>query len=429
MDKRAGAVAAGLVVLVLALAGCSSSTDEEAERGLGDASPSAAAVTAAAAASAAPAPAAASASAAPAAAAATAQSPGQPSGQAEPTAPKPTRCVPFAGAQCDGAQFIGANLAGSDLSGIHLAGANLGGAILSHSNLSGADLTGAILEGANLTGAILTNAQLAQARMGNATFAEADLSTFEASDPIFSASVLCMTKMAGGVINSRNCPCSTSAGGGSSGEPVLGTMSPGALSFMPRNYIAAKSQVLAIDQFPAFYALVGNLYGGDGRTTFGLPTPTGPWAGLRQGPDGTGDCLQWTVPLDGTFPQPEGGITALPGEVLLTSIGPFGQRSLSAAGLTKVGLGYLLGANFSAWQVPQNWPNDTSVLIGSLHLFPSSAPLPAGVVPADGNLVKNLKVGTVDALRALLGDNVPYVQAPDGYVWGVATDGIYPQRG
>jgi microcystin-dependent protein len=42
-------------------------------------------------------------------------------------------------------------------------------------------------------------------------------------------------------------------------------------NFAPRNWAFCDGQLLAISQNDALFSLLGTLYGGDGRTTFGLP--------------------------------------------------------------------------------------------------------------------------------------------------------------
>jgi microcystin-dependent protein len=51
-------------------------------------------------------------------------------------------------------------------------------------------------------------------------------------------------------------------------------------NFCPHGFAAAEGQLLSIAQNNALFALLGTTYGGDGRTTFGLPdlrgrTPVG----------------------------------------------------------------------------------------------------------------------------------------------------------
>ena len=54
-------------------------------------------------------------------------------------------------------------------------------------------------------------------------------------------------------------------------EPFVGQIKMFAGSFAPRNYALCDGQLLAINQNDALFSLLGTTYGGDGRTTFGLP--------------------------------------------------------------------------------------------------------------------------------------------------------------
>jgi len=54
-------------------------------------------------------------------------------------------------------------------------------------------------------------------------------------------------------------------------EPFLGEIKMFAGTFAPRNYALCDGQLLAIPQNDALFSLLGTIYGGDGRTTFGLP--------------------------------------------------------------------------------------------------------------------------------------------------------------
>lgn len=54
-------------------------------------------------------------------------------------------------------------------------------------------------------------------------------------------------------------------------NPYLGDILAVGENFCPRGWAAAHGQVLAISQYSALFALLGTTYGGDGRSTFGLP--------------------------------------------------------------------------------------------------------------------------------------------------------------
>lgn len=54
-------------------------------------------------------------------------------------------------------------------------------------------------------------------------------------------------------------------------EPFLGEIKMFAGNFAPRGWAFCDGQLLAVSQNDALFSLLGTIYGGDGRTTFGLP--------------------------------------------------------------------------------------------------------------------------------------------------------------
>jgi microcystin-dependent protein len=54
-------------------------------------------------------------------------------------------------------------------------------------------------------------------------------------------------------------------------EPFIGEIRMFAGNFAPRSWALCNGQLLAVSQNEALFSLFGTLYGGDGRTTFGLP--------------------------------------------------------------------------------------------------------------------------------------------------------------
>lgn len=54
-------------------------------------------------------------------------------------------------------------------------------------------------------------------------------------------------------------------------EPFIGEIRIFAFTFAPRNWADCDGQLMAINQNEALFSLLGTMYGGDGRTTFGLP--------------------------------------------------------------------------------------------------------------------------------------------------------------
>lgn len=66
-------------------------------------------------------------------------------------------------------------------------------------------------------------------------------------------------------------------------EPFLAEIKIVGFNFPPRGWALCDGQILPINQYQSLYSLLGTTYGGDGRTTFGLPdlrgrTPVHPGA-------------------------------------------------------------------------------------------------------------------------------------------------------
>ena len=54
-------------------------------------------------------------------------------------------------------------------------------------------------------------------------------------------------------------------------EPLIGQISMVAGNFAPKGWALCNGQIMSISTHQALFALLGNTYGGDGRTTFALP--------------------------------------------------------------------------------------------------------------------------------------------------------------
>lgn len=58
-------------------------------------------------------------------------------------------------------------------------------------------------------------------------------------------------------------------------EPFIGEIRMWACDFAPRNWAFCNGELMPISQHTVLYAVIGTLYGGDGRATFGLPNLQG----------------------------------------------------------------------------------------------------------------------------------------------------------
>jgi hypothetical protein len=85
---------------------------------------------------------------------------------------------------------------------------------------------------------------------------------------------------------------SSSGGGACQGDKVIGEVWQFAGNFAPIGSASAEGQLLAISTNQSLFSIVGTIYGGDGRTTFGLPDLRG------LAPEG----VTYVICLGGLFP-------------------------------------------------------------------------------------------------------------------------------
>lgn len=75
-------------------------------------------------------------------------------------------------------------------------------------------------------------------------------------------------------------------------DPFIGQIQAFGFNFAPRGWAKCEGQLISIAENNALFALLGTMYGGDGRTTFGLPDLRGrSIVGVGNGP-GLGNIVQ-----------------------------------------------------------------------------------------------------------------------------------------
>lgn len=79
-------------------------------------------------------------------------------------------------------------------------------------------------------------------------------------------------------------------------EPFLGQIELFPYTFAPKGWMACTGQLLNIRDHTALFSLLGANFGGDGRTTFGLPNLQG---------KGPASGLQYCIAINGIFPSRE----------------------------------------------------------------------------------------------------------------------------
>ena len=79
-------------------------------------------------------------------------------------------------------------------------------------------------------------------------------------------------------------------------EPFIGQIGTFAFNFCPRGWAPLNGQLMPISQNQALFALIGNYYGGNGTTTFALPTGKPIFTA-------TGFPFTQCIALEGIFPS------------------------------------------------------------------------------------------------------------------------------
>ncbi|WP_010139364.1 phage tail protein [Oceanicola sp. S124] len=121
-------------------------------------------------------------------------------------------------------------------------------------------------------------------------------------------------------------------------EPYVGEIRMFAGNFAPQGWAFCDGQLLAVSQYDALFSLLGTIYGGDGRTTFGLPDMRGriplhlgQGPGLterREGSKGGSETLTLTV---AQMPSHHHGFVVDTGDA--TTAGPLGAVLAEGVGV------------------------------------------------------------------------------------------------
>lgn len=170
-------------------------------------------------------------------------------------------------------------------------------------------------------------------------------------------------------------------------EPFLGEIVMFGGTFAPRSWANCDGQILPINTNQALFSILGTTYGGDGRTTFGLPD------------------------LRGRNPVHAG----------------------SGPGLNTVTRGQKFGAN-SVTLTVANLANHTHTYTPNVNTDPGNNPDPSGGYYANGGAALNYhsasdaNMGQSETLNA--GNNVAMsvTQPFIGLRYIIATQGIFPSR-
>lgn len=109
-------------------------------------------------------------------------------------------------------------------------------------------------------------------------------------------------------------------------NPYVGQVSPFAFPYAPINWAFCDGSTVPLNQYTSLYALIGNVFGGDGRSTIGLPNLSG------AAPCGTGQGANLT---NRTLGQAFGTATVLLDQTTLPPHTHTAESVTGARGLTK----------------------------------------------------------------------------------------------
>lgn len=86
-------------------------------------------------------------------------------------------------------------------------------------------------------------------------------------------------------------------------EPWMGEIVTVPYTFAPRGFAFCEGQKLAVSQNQALFSLLGTNYGGDGRTTFGLPDTRPLEADAKKRARASQPPFRYAIALTGLYPS------------------------------------------------------------------------------------------------------------------------------
>ena len=234
-------------------------------------------------------------------------------------------------------------------------------------------------------------------------------------------------------------------------EPYLGSVCVTAASFCPEGYVAAAGQTSAISENQALYSLLGTRYGGDGRSSYGIPDLRG------RAPIGTGQGTGLTnFNIAATVGQEAHTLTIsqMPIHTHAATFTPSGGASTGVASgtisLPVTGSAKIATSSSGAGSIT---PSDRAVLgkaaqgLGGVTLYsPAGTTADLNVGPVGGvtgtasgpvSLAVNLTSGVNGTValgytggNSVTGQTAPFpIVAPRlALTFCIATEGLYPQR-
>ncbi|WP_432463722.1 phage tail protein [Agarivorans sp. QJM3NY_33] len=201
-----------------------------------------------------------------------------------------------------------------------------------------------------------------------------------------------------------------------SAEPYLGTMTPFAGTFTIEKFAMCLGQQVAISQNPSLFSILGATYGGDARTTFGIPDMRG------RSPVGVGTRPGGKTYYQGHMMGNEYAVLALsqmPEHTHAATFAPSGNISVSSS---------LQAATDTATTTTPASNTHLAAGASSMYVAPGFQPptlteIEGLTVELQGSTGGNVTVGNTGGGNAI--DITNPVQVVN---WQISLDGLYPPR-
>lgn len=201
-------------------------------------------------------------------------------------------------------------------------------------------------------------------------------------------------------------------------SPFIGMIATFGFNFAPRSWAFCGGQLMPISQNAALFSLLGTYYGGDGRTSFGLPNLNGRTAvGQGQAP---GSSIHWTMGTMGGADTHALSIMEMPAHSHHADFVPDGTAAVTFSASTDDGESATPRAgDYLASVVPGPSPADQPEKIYRADATNSVALAGAAISGFGGNVSV-----------ANTGGSSPFniVQPSLGVNYSIALQGIFPSR-
>lgn len=207
--------------------------------------------------------------------------------------------------------------------------------------------------------------------------------------------------------------------------PYTGQINAFGFTYPPRSWTFCAGQLLQISDYQALYSLLGTYYGGDGRSTFGIPDLRGRSpVGYGQGP---GQSLNWNFGSRYGSEFQQLTVNEMPSHTHNATFTPSG-------GGGPVNVEVNISTDDGETPTPTSGVYLANVIAGGgaadkpEKIYRSNAgsnTVPLGGISVSGG---GSGGGTIQVQQTGAGNHFPIVQPGLGLNYSIALDGLYPPR-